>query len=132
MAIFNGNRVFSQKKELSDPIVPVPKSVKESLNVDTIYQSGMFKLEAKKSQALYDRCYVFEDINYVNQNRAEQKKILQNYMLFLNSSDVHFKICMINQFQDVDEFFAMLRSERNKDQYPEIVEGIHRWQEDHL
>ena len=57
MAIFNGNRVFSQKKELSDPIVPVPKSVKESLNVDTIYQSGMFKLEAKKSQALYD---VFE------------------------------------------------------------------------
>ena len=79
MAIFNGNRVFSQKKELSDPIVLVPKSVKESLNVDTIYQSGMFKLEAKKSQALYDRCYVFEDINYVNQNRAEQKKILQNY-----------------------------------------------------
>lgn len=132
MAIFNGNRVFSQKKELSDPIVLVPKSVKESLNVDTIYQSGMFKLEAKKSQALYDRCYVFEDINYVNQNRAEQKKILQNYMLFLNSMDVHFKICMINQFQDVDEFFAMLRSERNKDQYPEIVEGIHRWQEDHL
>ena len=56
MAIFNGNRVFSQKKELSDPIVLVPKSVKESLNVDTIYQSGMFKLEAKKSQALYDRC----------------------------------------------------------------------------
>ena len=31
MAIFNGNKEFSKKRELSQPLVPVPKNVRQAL-----------------------------------------------------------------------------------------------------
>ena len=68
MAIFNGNRVFSAKKTKSMPIVKCPKNVRQALNIDEVYRLGSFKLEPKKKQAMYDRTYLFEDINYINKN----------------------------------------------------------------
>ena len=129
MAIFNGNRVFSAKKTKSMPIVKCPKNVRQALNIDEVYRLGSFKLEPKKKQAMYDRTYLFEDINYINKNVGEQRIFLTELMAWLNSINVEFKITLANEYQNLDELLEKIRSEKNKEQYPEIAEGMRQWRE---
>lgn len=129
MAIFNGNRVFSSKKTKSMPIVKCPKNVRQALNIDEVYRLGSFKLEPKKKQAMYDRTYLFEDINYINKNVGEQRIFLTELMAWLNSINVEFKITLANEYQNLDELLEKIRSEKNKEQYPEIAEGMRQWRE---
>lgn len=96
MSIFNGNSLFLSKKSKTMPVAKVPKNVKQSLQIDQAYENGIFKIEPKEKMALYDRCYIFEDINYINKNVGEQKIFLTNLMFWLNSMDVEFKITLAN------------------------------------
>lgn len=68
MAVFNGNRAFSSKKQKSLPIAKIPKNVKQAFQVVKAYENGIFQIEPKEKMAVYDRCYLFEDINYINKN----------------------------------------------------------------
>lgn len=132
MAVFNGNRAFLSKKEQSQPVVPVPKTVRQALNVKQAWDNGIFQIEPKKKQALYDRMYLFEDINYINKNKTEQKSFLVDFMLWLNSMDASFKITFVNEFQQAEEFLRSIRTEKNKAEYPDIASGIRHWQADNL
>lgn len=132
MAVFNGNQAFAARRKKTQPICRLPRNVREALNVDRAYKNGTFKIEPKGRQAVYDRCYVFEDVNYANKNEGEKRKFLTELMTFLNSMDTEFKITLANQYQDTGEFLASIRNERNGEEYPEIAEGIRRWQEDNL
>lgn len=132
MAIFNGNAVFSSKKTKSQPYIKYPKNVKQCLNIDTAYRSGIFKLERKKNQALYDRCYIFEDINYINKNEEEQRNFLLDLMLWLNSMNVQFKITLANEYQNMEEFLRSIRNEQHANEYPQIVKGMRQWQEEKI
>lgn len=132
MAVFNGNRAFTARRKMSQPVVKCPGNVRNALNIDRVYQAGIFKIEPQKRQALYDRCYVFEDINYVNKNQGEQRNFLLDLMFWLNSMNVQFKITFANEYQDMDEFLASIRTEKNEKEYPDIVQGMRQWQEAHL
>ena len=132
MAIFNGNKEFSKKRELSQPLVPVPKNVRQAFNIHKAYANGVFQLETKKKDTLYDRCYVFEDINYINKNRTEKKNFLSELMFWLNSMDASYKITLCNEYQSVEKFLASIRNERNEKEYPDIAKGIRQWQESKL
>ena len=132
MAIFNGNKEFSKKRELSQPLVPVPKNVRQAFNIHKAYANGVFQLETKKKDTLYDRCYVFEDINYINKNRTEKKNFLSELMFWLNSMDASYKITLCNEYQSVEKFLASIRNERNEREYPDIAKGIRQWQESKL
>lgn len=132
MAVFNGNRAFSARKAKSLPVVKVPKNVRQALNVDRAYRNGIFKLEPKRREALFDRTYVFEDVNYINKNKSEQKSFLVDLMLWLNSMDVDFKITLANEYQSMEDFLASIRSEKNQDGYPDVAEGIRHWQEENM
>ena len=105
MAIFNGNKEFSKKRELSQPLVPVPKNVRQAFNIQKAYANGVFQLEPKRKETLYDRCYVFEDINYINKNRTEKKNFLSELMFWLNSMDASYKITLCNEYQSVKSFW---------------------------
>mgnify|MGYP000261320099 CR=1 FL=1 len=132
MAIFNGNKEFSKKRELSQPLVPVPKNVRQAFNIQKAYANGVFQLEPKRKETLYDRCYVFEDINYINKNRTEKKNFLSELMFWLNSMDASYKITLCNEYQSVEKFLASIRNERNEKEYPDIAKGIRQWQESKL
>ena len=108
MAIFNGNKEFSKKRELSQPLVPVPKNVRQAFNIQKAYANGVFQLEPKRKETLYDRCYVFEDINYINKNRTEKKNFLSELMFWLNSMDASYKITLCNEYQSVEKFLASI------------------------
>ena len=132
MSIFNGNSLFLSKKSKTMPVVKVPKNVKQSLQIDKVYENGIFKIEPKQRNAVYDRCYIFEDINYINKNVGEQKAFLMNLMFWLNSMDVEFKITLANEYQSMDEFLESIRAEKNKDEYPAIAKGIRQWQDERI
>lgn len=132
MAVFNGNRAFSAKRERNQTVVAVPKTVRQAINIKHAWENGIFQVEPKKKQALYDRVYLFEDINYINKNKTEQKSFLVDFMLWLNSMDVSFKITFVNEYQQAEEFLKSIRREKNHAQYPDIASGIRHWQADNL
>ena len=43
MAIFNGNKEFSKKRELSQPLVSVPKNVRQAFNIHKAYARALKK-----------------------------------------------------------------------------------------
>lgn len=132
MAVFNGNKAFASCKNKTMPVADCPKNVKQALNIDQAFQNGTFHIEPKKKQALYDRCYLFEEINYINKNRNEQKDFLLELMTWLNSMSVDFKITVATEYQSMEEFLALIRTEKNLEEYPDIAQGIRQWQEEHL
>ena len=71
MAIFNGNKEFSKKRELSQPLVPVPKNVRQAFNIQKAYANRGVPVGTKKRIHCMI-CYVFEDIN--TSTRTGQKK----------------------------------------------------------
>ena len=87
-------------------------------------KNGCFRLEPKKRNTLYDRCYLFEDVNYINKDKGEKRLFLSELMDFLNGMEVHFKISLCNSYQSLETFLSSVRNERNRETYPEIAKGI--------
>lgn len=131
MSVLTGNYTFSAKRTKTQPVVKVPKNVKHALQIKKAYENGIFQIEPQRV-AMYDRCYLFEDINYINKNVTEQKSFLTELMFWLNSMDVEFKITLANTYQDMEAFLKEIRTEKNKEQYPDIARGIRQWQEDRI
>ena len=103
MAVINASGKFRSYHSKSIPIVPVPKNVRQALNIERMYKNGIAKIEPSKTNSLYDRCYVFEAINYINKDESEKDIFLNQFMSWLKSMSVDFKITIANEFQSIDE-----------------------------
>lgn len=132
MAIINANSVFLSKKYKTLSVVKIPRNVMQALQVVKAYENGCFQIEPKEKMAMYDSCYIFEDINYINQNEDSQENFLLQFMDWLNSMNVEFKITLANEYQSKEEFLQSVRNEKNADKYPQIKEGIRAWQNERL
>ncbi len=132
MPVFNATAKFRERKKASMPIVPVPKNVKQSLNIAEMYQNGIAKIEPTKKNCLYDRCYIFEEINYINKGEGEKENFLNQFMNWLKAMNVDFKITIANEYQSVTDFINRLRSDKNADRYPEIQNGLDAWTREKL
>ena len=104
MAIFNADVRFRDQKRMSLPITKVPKNVREAFHIDTLYENGIAKLEKGKKNCLYDRCYLFEEINYINKDDGEKTRFLNQFMSWLKAMNVDFKITVANEYQSAAEF----------------------------
>ena len=101
----NLNRIsdFQSSKKLQDPIFKMPKSVQESIPISRIHKSGVFELEANKREKLYDKVYLFSDINYSDRDEDEKESILLQVCEMLNMFQTSFKIQIAN-FPQTKEF----------------------------
>ena len=84
MAKIDANSAFAKGKALTQPVVKLPRSVKQSLCIDKAYSSGNFKIEPMNGEAMYDQCYLFEDINYVNKDIHKKDTTLREIMNLLS------------------------------------------------
>ena len=132
MAIFNADVRFRDQKRMSLPVVKVPKNVREAFHIDTLYENGIAKLEKGKKNCLYDRCYLFEEINYINKDDGEKTRFLNQFMGWLKAMNVDFKITVANEYQSAAEFIQKYRSNKNKEDYPETEKGIRDWIEEKM
>ena len=83
---------FTEVKKLSEPVYKMPKSMQEAIPVYRISEGGIFQLEKKKENILFDKAYYLEDINYQTKDEEERMEILLGWCKLLNSMSVDFKI----------------------------------------
>lgn len=127
MASFNASFQFSDKKKNTVPYVAVPTNVKESLCIDSIEPEGIFKLEPMDGIALYDQCYVFEDINYINQDDSKKTSTLLELMKFFKTLDYQVKFTIASDQRDIKKYVSEIYKPIYGEEYPEIETGIGQW-----
>ena len=86
LGIKNASKVQTEK------IYKVPYSVQDTIPIYRISQSGIFELEKKKGIHLFDRMYLFEDINFQTQDESEKKATSEKFKTLLNSFNSSFKM----------------------------------------
>ncbi len=95
---------FKQYKRLTEKIYKVPNSITDTIPINRISEKGIFELETGSSVVkLYDRAYLFEDINYHTRDDEEKEEIDEKFKQLLNSLNVSFKIIISNEPQSVEE-----------------------------
>lgn len=122
-----GNRGFKEKKRLTMPVIKIPKKVKEALNISDAAENGIFKIEPGSGIAMYDQCYIFEDVNYITQDDGKKESILLQIMSWLKSMNSQFKITIANEKISMESFIAEIYRPINGDAYPVMAEGIGQW-----
>lgn len=127
--------IFNATKKLQDSVVltsssfngKTPVSTRDSLFIHKANKSGIFQIERNGNRKLYDRCYAFTDINYINQDKDEKIHVLENLMDFFKSMSMAFKITIANEYQDMNKFIDDIFVNKNDDEYPVISSGIRQW-----
>lgn len=104
-----------------------PRSTRDSLYIAKANKSGIFQIERDSTRKLYDRCYAFTDINYINQDKEDKIHILENLMDFFKSMSLSFKITIVNEYQDMNGYIDDIFVNKNDDKYPVISQGIRQW-----
>lgn len=130
--ILTAGKLFSGSKKKTNAYTQYPKKVREALNIVKIKENGIFKIEPQKGKAIYDACYMFDDINYKTQDNAVKKNTLLQIMQWLNSMNADFKIGIANHHQSSEQFYEEVVMDTHRDEYPEIAEGIQAWTKDKL
>ena len=127
MSILNANQRFAEKKRLTVPVVKTPRKVKDALCIDRAYENGVFKIEPMSGMATYDQCYLFEDINYRNQDTGKKESILLDVMKWLKSMSAQFKITIASEQRDMEAFIKEVFHPLHGDTYDTLKEGIGVW-----
>lgn len=127
--IFNATKKFQDSVVLTSPSHSgkYPQNTRDALYIHKANNSGIFQIEKNGTRKLYDRCYAFTDINYINQNKDEKIHVLENLMDFFKSMSMAFKITIVNEYQDMNKFIDDIFVNKNDDEYPVISSGIRQW-----
>lgn len=126
--MINANSTFLLAKGKTNPIYKIPKKVKDMLGVANVYEDGIFQVgKGKQGLKMYDRCYAFEDINYINQDKPEREGLLLKMCDWLNSMKSEFKISICNEYQDMNQLIEDLFMNENEKQYPILNKGMNQW-----
>lgn len=124
MAALNANQRFAEKKAATQPAYALPKNVREALCIDKVHPNGIFKIEPSGRDALYDRCYVFEDVNYINKDEDKKTTTLLELMKLFKTMQGQFKITIANEQRDVSRFLEEIYAPRHAEEYPVLEEGV--------
>lgn len=118
---------FKESRKITDPVAAYPKTVRQSLNIQQAYENGIFQIGKQRDCYLYDRCYLFEDINYKDKDDEDKKGILLSIMQWLKSMHVQFKIELVSEYQNMNEFLEELCGGIDQTTYPEHAKGLKSW-----
>lgn len=123
--MLNPSKAFRDSAKKTVPFVKkVPKNVREAFDIAEVNESGIFKIENVSGEAVYDRVYVFSDINYQKKDKLQKQNILLNLMSFFSFMSVDFKITIASEYRNMYEFISQIFSDKNAENYPMISKGI--------
>ncbi|MCR4715857.1 MAG: ATP-binding protein [Lachnospiraceae bacterium] len=87
-------------KRKTEKIYKVPYCVQDTIPIYRISEEGIFELEKKKGIHLFDKMYLFEDINFSTQDEIEKEQTINRFRMLLNSMNVSYKIIISNHYAD--------------------------------
>lgn len=134
MAVLNPKKQFNRKASVNTKLGKngIPLNTRDAIAVEKIYDDGIFLIDSSQPMKLFDRCYIFRDINYCNKDNDERLPILNAVQLFLNSMSTDFKITVANEYRDMKKFLDGIFQMKNKDRYPDFFKGINDWKDQAL
>ena len=91
---------LSKFKSQNKDKIKVPRTVQDTIPIDTIYKDGIFRYGKR-----YSKCFKFLDINYSDASTADKESILLGYGEMLNSLDTSctLKVTISNRKVDPNE-----------------------------
>lgn len=127
MAKLNTNFRFSEKRAVTVPVVRIPRKVKDALNIAAVHENGIFKIEPMDGMAVYDQCYIFEDINYKNQDEGKKTYTLLEIMKWFKGMSTQFKVTIANEQRDMEKFMEETFRPLHGEEYPDLEQGLGDW-----
>lgn len=125
---------FQQCKKLTDDIFKEKKpfwkfwkqqqrSIQQMVPIYRIEKNGIFELEKKKGNHLFDKVYVFADINFSIKDEDEKEEIFDVWCKILNSQNIPFKIIIANQNRNVEKMKREMLLKKRGDKFDEFIEN---------
>lgn len=87
-------------KKQTEKIYKVPYCVQDTIPIYRISREGIFELEKRKGIHLFDKMYLFDDINFSIQDEIEKDQTMKQFKMLLNSMNVSYKIIVSNHYAD--------------------------------
>ena len=95
--------VWEELKENNVPVVNIPKSVQDLIQIESITKDGIFEIEPDNGDLhVFDRVYRFSDINFMTKDAEEREKILIQYCGILNGMNANFKFVICNFMRNAE------------------------------
>lgn len=119
-------------KRQTDKIFKMPSSVQDTIPINRIAENGIFELENKPGIHLYDRVYIYEDINFSTQDEAEKEATAENFKKLLNSMNVSYKIIISNQSSDLSNLKNNILQEAVSEEYEPLARAYNNIAKDRI
>ncbi len=115
-------------KDLTEKLYPTPKRAQELIPIFRVARDGVFQLEDKPEGAerLYDKAYLFLDTNFATMDDFEKEDFLKRYCMLLNSLNVSFKIVLMNNNRNMDQFRKEIFIHNQDTRFAGLVESFNR------
>lgn len=113
-------------KELSQKLFQTPSRVQELIPIYKISKDGVFQLENKQGEVLFDKAYLFLDTNFATMDDFEQEEFLKIYCSTLNSMNVSYKIVVMNNNQNMDKIREELFCRNEDGRFGTLVESLNK------
>ena len=94
---------LKQYKRLTNTLYKIPSSITDVIPINRIAENGIFELEAGTGIKLYDRAYIFEDMNFSLKDEEEKQETQEKFKQLLNSLNVSYKIIISNEPQNLEQ-----------------------------
>ncbi len=113
-------------KQLTNPVYKVPYCIQDTIPIYRIAENGIFELEKKKGRHLFDRVYLFEDINFSTQDEDEKEQTNKKFKKLLNSMNVSYKIIVNNHYADNSRLRESILHKASRKEYEPLAREYHR------
>lgn len=113
-------------KKLTERIYKVPCCVQDTIPISRISENGIFELENKKGVRLFDKVYLFEDINFSTQDESDKDQTMEKFKKLLNSMNVSFKISISNHYANNKRLRESILHRAVSDDKEPIAREYHR------
>ena len=119
-------------KKQTEKIYKVPYCVQDTIPIYRISREGIFELEKKKGIHLFDKMYLFDDINFSTQDEIEKDQTMKQFKMLLNSMNVSYKIIVSNHYADNQRLRETILHKVVSQDLEPLAEEYHNLIEDRL
>lgn len=109
----------------TEKIYRVPLSIQDTIPVYRISKDGIFELERKKGNHLFDKLYLFEDVNFSTLDEEEKEDTARKYEMLLRSMNVSYKLIVSSNYADGEDLQKAIATRAVSEEMEPIAKHYH-------
>ncbi|MCR5628986.1 VirB4-like conjugal transfer ATPase, CD1110 family [Eubacterium sp.] len=116
-----------KKDKNNDDLFHVPFAIQDEIPINKISKKGIFEIESGEGLKIYDKAYLFTDINYYLYDEEEQEQVIEKYKNLLNSLKVNFKVIICKNLQNTSELNKTIYRKAIESDYKELSDAFNQY-----